>query len=66
METISLDFTPERIKFIRVRLGETQAQFAKRVGVSGDMVHRWETGRSEPMRGPTLKGLLDAESEARP
>lgn len=59
--TLSFEFSPERVKTIRVMLGETQFQFAERVGVSPDMVHRWETGKSEPMRGPVLKALLDAE-----
>ena len=64
MDMASFDFTPQRVKHIRIMLGETQAQFAKRLGVSGDMVHRWEVGKSEPMRGPILKALLDAEAAA--
>lgn len=61
IETPSLDFTSLRVKRIRVLLGETQGQFAKRLGVNINMVSRWETGEAEPMRGPVLKALLDAE-----
>ncbi len=63
-DTLSLDFTPERVKRIRVLLGETQEQFAERLGVNINMVSRWETGQSEPIRGPVLKALLDAERQA--
>lgn len=62
MKTLSLDFDADRVKRIRVLLGETQAQFAERLSVSPDMVHRWEAGTSAPMRGPVLKALLDAEA----
>ena len=58
---VSLDFTPQRIKRIRVLLGESQTEFAKRLGVNINMVSRWETGQAEPMRGRVLKALLDAE-----
>ena len=64
MDTISFDFTPHRVKTIRFALGETQAKFAERIGVSGDMVHRWESGKSEPTKGPVIKALLDAETAA--
>lgn len=35
---------PALIKAARLRLGETQAQFAKRFGVATNTVSRWETG----------------------
>ena len=60
-DTRQLDFSSDRVKRIRIALGETQARFAQRIGVSPDMVHRWERGHAEPMRGPTIKALLDAE-----
>ncbi|KKL07735.1 hypothetical protein LCGC14_2583020 [marine sediment metagenome] len=60
-EAVSLDFDATRIKRIRVLLGETQTDFAKRLGVNINMVTRWETGQAEPMRGRVLKALLDAE-----
>ncbi len=62
METLALDFDAARVKRIRILLGETQAQFAERLSVSPDMVHRWERGKAEPTRGPVLKALLDAEA----
>lgn len=61
LETLSLDFTSLRVKRIRVLLGETQGQFAERLGVNINMVSRWETGEAKPMRAPVLKALLDAE-----
>lgn len=64
MTTLSLDFSPDRVKAIRIRLGLTQEDFATKLGVDGNMVSRWETGKSEPTRGPILKALLDAEAEA--
>lgn len=58
---VSLEFSPTRIKRIRVLLGESQGEFAKRLGVNINMVSRWETDKAEPMRGRVLKALLDAE-----
>ena len=60
--TISLVFDRARVLRIRVLLGETQEAFAKRLNVSTNMIGRWETGKSTPMRGPVLKALLDAEA----
>ena len=62
MKTLSLDFDGSRVKRIRVLLGETQLEFAGRLSVSPDMVYRWETDKSTPMRGPVRKALLDAEA----
>ena len=62
MKTLSLNFDGSRVKRIRVLLGETQLEFAERLKVSPDMVHRWETDKSIPMRGPVLKARLDAEA----
>ena len=61
MELRSLDFTGERVKRIRVMLGETQKQFAVRLGVHPNMVGLWEAGRSKPTSAPALKALLEAE-----
>ena len=61
IEAVSLEFTPIRVKRIRVLLGDSQGEFAKRLGVNINMVSRWETGQAEPMRGRILKALLDAE-----
>ena len=38
----------QKIKFLRERLFLTQADLAKRIGVSFATVYRWENGRFEP------------------
>lgn len=63
-ETADLDFTPQRVKGIRVGLGETQDEFAKRLKVVPYTVQRWESGRATPTKGPVLRALLDAELDA--
>jgi DNA-binding transcriptional regulator YiaG len=60
--TADLDFTPSRVKDIRVRLGLTQQQFADLLRVGVNSVTRWEKGHGTPTRGPILKKLLDAEA----
>jgi DNA-binding transcriptional regulator YiaG len=40
--------TPKDIRNIRLTLGLTAAQFAKRLGVSEDCVWRWERGNRHP------------------
>jgi DNA-binding transcriptional regulator YiaG len=40
--------TPEKIRQLRKRLGLSQVEFAKRVGVAGNTVHRWEVGAMTP------------------
>lgn len=60
---LALDFPPERVKTIRVQLGMSQGDFAKKVGVDPGMVSRWETGNASPRQGRVLKALLDAERE---
>ena len=64
LTAIDLEFTPGRVKRIRVLLGESQEEFARRLGVNPNMVTRWETDTATPQRGKTLKALLDAEREA--
>ena len=64
IHTASFDFSPERVKRIRISFGETQQAFAKRLGVDVNMVSRWETGVAEPRSGRVIKALLDAEAEA--
>jgi superfamily II DNA or RNA helicase/DNA-binding XRE family transcriptional regulator len=39
---------PERVKFLRARLGLTQVQLAQRVGVSFATINRWENRQSRP------------------
>lgn len=48
-----MSVTPEMIKTARERLGETQAQFAKRFRVNQATVSRWE------VYGPTDRGLTE-------
>ena len=60
---LDLNFTPERVKRIRILLGLSQQDFANKLGININMVTRYETGKAEPMRGPVLKALLDAERE---
>lgn len=56
-------FDRERVKWIRIRLGETQSAFARRIGVETNMVCRWEAG-AVPTQARILKALLEAEKEA--
>lgn len=58
------DFPPARVKAIRVALGLTQAQFARRIGCTTQMVSFWERNVHKPMSGPIMKALLQAEREA--
>ena len=41
-------FPGERIKQIRMALGLTQAEFAKKLGTKQRTVSNWERGRNEP------------------
>jgi len=47
-----------KIKSIRKKLGLSQAEFAKKVGVSNGSVAAWETGRSRP--GPKNRAAIAA------
>jgi DNA-binding transcriptional regulator YiaG len=40
---------PVLVKEIRKRLGLTQLQFAKTLGVSFQSVNRWERGKTKPL-----------------
>lgn len=51
---------PERIRGIRKRMGLTQTEFAKKVGVSYATVNRWERGHTKPYRIAYLR-LLEIE-----
>ena len=57
-------FGVERIKWIRIQLGETQAAFARRIGVDPDMISRYENGHVKPLQARVIKALLEAEKEA--
>lgn len=54
-------FTPERIKAIRAAYNESQAVFAERIGVSSNMLARWEQGTATPRRYRAVQHLLDVE-----
>jgi DNA-binding transcriptional regulator YiaG len=54
-------WTAEKIKALRTKYGETQAQFAERIGVSVQAVRWWEQDRGRPI-GPAEK-LLDRLEE---
>lgn len=42
--------TPAEIKALRQRLGLTQEEFARKLGVSFPTVNRWERGHFNPSR----------------
>ena len=48
--------TPAILRSTRERLGETQAQFARRFGVDQTTIHRWESD-GLPERGPARMAL---------
>ncbi len=53
------------IKVLRERLGMTQEQLAREVGVSFKTVNRWERGKSKPspMASKILAGLQKQYSD---
>lgn len=63
------EWTPERIRSLRARLGLTLADMARRCGISVNSVQRWtlpdtSTNRKRPS-GPTRVILEQLEAEAR-
>jgi DNA-binding transcriptional regulator YiaG len=59
-----LPWTPSRIRALRRRLGLTQAEFARELGVRQQTVSEWETGQYGP-RGASVRVLgLFAEAHA--
>jgi transcriptional regulator with XRE-family HTH domain len=50
-------WTPEKIKRRRHELGDTQEEFAERVGLSLRTITAWETGESRPRRTTELDKL---------
>lgn len=53
-------FAPADVRTIRQRLGKSQAEFARMIGVSVSTLQNWEQGRREP-EGPA-KALLRVAS----
>ena len=45
------EYTPMDVKAIRRRLGKSQAEFARMIGVSVSTLQNWEQGRRRP-EGP--------------
>ena len=43
-----MPFQPKAINGIRGLLGMTQKEFGQALGVSGQTVHNWESGETEP------------------
>ena len=43
-----MDFSPQEIKNLRLKLMMTQTEFAKLVGVSFLSINRYENGKSKP------------------
>lgn len=43
-----MNFTPEEIKNLRIKMMLSQTEFAKLLGVTFESVNRYENGRSRP------------------
>lgn len=58
--------TPNDIKALRARLGDTQAQFARRIGVSRQAINQLERGATKPstLMLATLRRIEHAANEA--
>jgi DNA-binding transcriptional regulator YiaG len=54
--------SPESIKAMRERLGESQAIFGQRFGVDQSTIQRWET-KGPPTRGPARMAIGRVLSE---
>ena len=57
------DFTPQRIKTLRTRLGLTQAEFGARLGISQKAVSAWEIN-GIPRRYTAVVKLFELERKA--
>ncbi|HEY1375569.1 MAG TPA: NadS family protein [Gemmataceae bacterium] len=55
------EFAPVDVKAIRQRLGKSQAEFARMIGVSVATLQNWEQGRRRP-EGPA-RALLRVAAE---
>lgn len=56
-----VEFAPVDVKAIRQRLGKSQAEFARMIGVSVATLQNWEQGRRRP-EGPA-RALLKVAAE---
>ena len=55
------EFAPVDVKAIRQRLGKSQSEFARMIGVSVSTLQNWEQGRRRP-EGPA-RALLKVAAE---
>ena len=55
------EFAPADVRGIRVRLGKSQSDFARMIGVSVSTLQNWEQGRRRP-EGPARALLKVAEA----
>lgn len=46
----NLEWTPEKIRKLRIKLGKTQKEFAELIGVHAGTVIRWENGTFNPSK----------------
>ena len=60
---VDLNFTPQRIKALRERMGLTQEKFADSVGVDQSTVSLWETGGRSPEGQRVLQRLFELDTE---
>jgi len=51
---MSSEMSPEEVKLTRDNLGDTQEEFAERIGATARSVSRWEAGE------PVSKGFIKA------
>ena len=62
---MSEDLTPGiRIKQVRKELGITQDQFAETLGVTREVINRWESGKQEPSE--TIVKFVDLIATLKP
>ncbi|MHB0972159.1 MAG: NadS family protein [Thermoanaerobaculia bacterium] len=52
-------FKPQDVRAIRAKLGKSQAEFSRMIGVSVDTLQNWEQGRRQPV-GPARALLVVA------
>jgi putative transcriptional regulator len=52
-------FKPQDVRAIREKLGKSQAEFSRMIGVSIDTLQNWEQGRRQPV-GPARALLVVA------
>jgi transcriptional regulator with XRE-family HTH domain len=57
------DWTPARIRLLRVERGLTQEQAARRTGVSYTTWNRWENGHIRPASHRAIVALEEMASE---